>query len=120
MLSLLFGKHLYLSVIGDDEAPGEIFETFDFNAGDNCFTHLLNADELLFGKNADREVEICDDSFDTFLVLFVMEWLNSKLVSLCFLTLYVELSFEVSSLYTSFVLFPIPVLLQFLPSSSCF
>ena len=120
MLSLLFGKHFYLSVIGDDEAPGEIFETFDFNAGDNCFTHLLNADELLFGKNADREVEICDDSFDTFLVLFVMEWLNSKLVSLCFLTLYVELSFEVSSLYTSFVLFPIPVLLQFLPSSSCF
>lgn len=78
MLSLLFDKHLYLLVIGYDKPDGEIFKTFDFDAGDNCFTSLLNVDDLLFGKNADREVEICDHSFNTFFVLFVMEWLNSK------------------------------------------
>ena len=51
--------------------------------------------------NADKEVEICDDSSDTFLALFLVEWLNSKMIfsfSLGFLTLGVELSISISLL----------------------
>lgn len=99
----------------------ERFLRLDFDAGDNCFTSLLNVDDLLFGKNADREVEICDHSFNTFFVLFVMEWLNSKQIfsfyvfcdSVCRIIRW-------DFLFTSFLLFPIPVLLQFFTQWLCF
>ena len=84
-------------------------QLLDFDASDSCFTLHLNTDDLLFGKNADKEVEICSNSSDTFLSLFLVEWLNSKLIfsfSLCVLTQGVEISIVICSLLlSSFFLF---------------
>ena len=46
-----------------------------------------------------------NNSFDNFLALLMVEWLNSKFIfgfSLCFLTLDAKLSIEISSLHLSF------------------
>ena len=72
---------------------------------DSTSTHLLITDDLLFGENELKVEETFDDASDTFLDLFLAEWLKSKLTlsfSLCFLTLGVEFS-DVSSWSHSFL-----------------